>query len=213
MHEYQRDMERVRANLEVQTHRCADRGPQPPVLRSRSRGGTPAGAQPSTAVFSGPDRHRSVQGNQRPLRSSGRRRNPAASRNCCGRRCGSRDVLFRYGGDEFAAILPDTTVEGAVVIGERLRRTVQRASWPRRTVTPASGSPARTRTSRHRWMCWAPPTGALLDAKANGRNRVSVAGRSRRTCDAGGRGRCVGPHCSRTWLMEHLNGLDRSRPS
>jgi len=35
-----------------------------------------------------------------------------------------RDLLVRYGGDEFAVLLPDVTAEQAVVIGERVRRNV-----------------------------------------------------------------------------------------
>jgi diguanylate cyclase (GGDEF)-like protein len=34
------------------------------------------------------------------------------------------DVSARYGGDEFAALLPNTTVEGAVALAERLRQQV-----------------------------------------------------------------------------------------
>lgn len=34
------------------------------------------------------------------------------------------DYVFRYGGDEFAIILPDTDIKGAQELGERLRRTI-----------------------------------------------------------------------------------------
>lgn len=34
------------------------------------------------------------------------------------------DLLVRYGGDEFAVLLPDVTMEQAIAIGERVRRTV-----------------------------------------------------------------------------------------
>ena len=35
------------------------------------------------------------------------------------------DVIARYGGDEFVIVLPETTLKGAVVIAERIRRTVE----------------------------------------------------------------------------------------
>ncbi|WP_093687298.1 GGDEF domain-containing protein [Sporolituus thermophilus] len=35
------------------------------------------------------------------------------------------DVVSRWGGDEFAVIFPDTTVEGALAVAERLRLVVQ----------------------------------------------------------------------------------------
>jgi len=35
-----------------------------------------------------------------------------------------RDLLVRYGGDEFAVLLPDVKLEEAIVIGERVRRAI-----------------------------------------------------------------------------------------
>lgn len=35
-----------------------------------------------------------------------------------------RDLLVRYGGDEFAVLLPDVTLEEAMAIGERLRKAI-----------------------------------------------------------------------------------------
>lgn len=42
------------------------------------------------------------------------------------------DLLARYGGEEFAAILPGTDLEGACLIGERLRRAVMELNIPQR---------------------------------------------------------------------------------
>ena len=35
------------------------------------------------------------------------------------------DILARYGGDEFVAVLPETPASGAIVIAERLRRSIE----------------------------------------------------------------------------------------
>jgi diguanylate cyclase (GGDEF)-like protein len=40
------------------------------------------------------------------------------------------DIVVRYGGEEFALILPETTKEGAMVISERIREKVQRSKYP-----------------------------------------------------------------------------------
>ncbi len=37
------------------------------------------------------------------------------------------DIISRYGGEEFAILLPETTKEGAFVVGERLREAVEKA--------------------------------------------------------------------------------------
>jgi diguanylate cyclase (GGDEF)-like protein len=42
------------------------------------------------------------------------------------------DLLARYGGEEFAAILPATDLEGACMIGERLRQAVMELNIPQR---------------------------------------------------------------------------------
>ena len=41
------------------------------------------------------------------------------------RACRSHDFPARYGGKEFAIILPETPVEGAVVLGEKVRQVVE----------------------------------------------------------------------------------------
>jgi diguanylate cyclase (GGDEF)-like protein len=35
------------------------------------------------------------------------------------------DLLFRYGGEEFAIILPETTLENAVIMTEKIRKIVE----------------------------------------------------------------------------------------
>jgi diguanylate cyclase (GGDEF)-like protein len=40
------------------------------------------------------------------------------------------DLVARYGGEEFAVILPDTSPEGAVVVAERVRRSIDALAMP-----------------------------------------------------------------------------------
>jgi diguanylate cyclase (GGDEF)-like protein len=49
------------------------------------------------------------------------------------------DLVARYGGEEFAIILPNTDVKGAMVMGERFRRSIQRASWKHKQLTISVG--------------------------------------------------------------------------
>jgi diguanylate cyclase (GGDEF)-like protein len=49
------------------------------------------------------------------------------------------DLVARYGGEEFAIILPNTDIKGAMVMGERFRRSIQRASWKHKQVTISVG--------------------------------------------------------------------------
>jgi diguanylate cyclase (GGDEF)-like protein len=39
--------------------------------------------------------------------------------------CRSEDIVCRYGGEEFTVLLPDTTVENAAVLAERLRQAIE----------------------------------------------------------------------------------------
>lgn len=87
--------------------------------------------------------------------------------------CRSIDCAVRYGGEEFAIILPNTPLSGALILAERLRQAVLRQEWPHKAITVSIGISART-----------PETDAdvsgLIDeadhhlyaAKNQGRNRI-----------------------------------------
>ena len=63
------------------------------------------------------------------------------------RRCASRDILARYGGDEFVVVLPETPPAGALVIAERMRSAIEEHALPAaaraspRASRPPSASP------------------------------------------------------------------------
>jgi diguanylate cyclase (GGDEF)-like protein len=90
------------------------------------------------------------------------------------------DLVARFGGEEFAVLLPETTVENAKVIAERLRKKVSAADpgildgkqLPK--VTISSGI-ANRQTGYSLDMLIASADVAMYNAKRNGKNRVEVA--------------------------------------
>jgi len=85
------------------------------------------------------------------------------------------DSLFRYGGEEFAVVLPETTCKGAFVLGERFRRAIQRAPWPKRPVSISIGVAATDADTVSPKDLLQAADRALYQAKQGGRNRVVMA--------------------------------------
>lgn len=83
------------------------------------------------------------------------------------------DLLARYGGDEFCAVLPDTTLESAMDLGERLREAVTGAN-SQSSVTASIGIATWERGHRSDELISAADS-ALYEAKAHGRNHVEAA--------------------------------------
>jgi diguanylate cyclase (GGDEF)-like protein len=92
------------------------------------------------------------------------------------------DLAARFGGEEFVILLPDTAMERAVVVAERLRRLVETMGPPdpemlgdgeRVWLTVSCGVSAcvpGAGMGRERLLTMA--DGAMYEAKRNGRNRV-----------------------------------------
>ena len=72
-------------------------------------------------------------------------------------------------------MLPATTLRGAMVLGERFRRAVQRASWKNRTVTVSIGAAVVDDAMEEPSDLLQAGDRALYRAKQNGRNRVSAS--------------------------------------
>jgi diguanylate cyclase (GGDEF)-like protein len=101
-----------------------------------------------------------------------------ALKSCCHRKA---DLAVRYGGEEFAVLLPDTDIHGALAIAEQIRRSVID-----KNITH-SGSPTGYLTVSLGCYSFVPTTGhdsieafiqradaALYRAKHSGRNRSAV---------------------------------------
>lgn len=84
------------------------------------------------------------------------------------------DVAARYGGEEFSILLPQTGLEEALSIAERLRQRVERTEFPGRQVTISVGvaSYSNEFADPKDWVTAADM--ALYEAKEMGRNNVQV---------------------------------------
>jgi diguanylate cyclase (GGDEF)-like protein/PAS domain S-box-containing protein len=93
----------------------------------------------------------------------------------------SADFAARYGGEEFVIILPETELEGAVVVAERIRVAVQTYSFrnahpqPGGRVTVSIGVAQLGDHEDSKSQLLASADAALYASKAAGRNRVTVA--------------------------------------
>lgn len=88
------------------------------------------------------------------------------------------DVVCRYGGEEFALLLPNTSSENALEVAEKLRRTVETWHFPgvARPVTLSAGVAGCPEFGITRDEIVAAADSALYFAKQKGRNRVVGAG-------------------------------------
>jgi len=83
------------------------------------------------------------------------------------------DVLGRWGGEEFMALLPDTPFEGAMVAGERLRRAVSLRTFPYAGSVTVSIGVASSLSGDTTERVMARADAGMYAAKRAGRNRVA----------------------------------------
>jgi len=94
------------------------------------------------------------------------------------------DSAARFGGDEFALILPQAFVEGAQIVAERVRARIERIYIPDfGNLTASIGIASFPAHARSRAELFRAADDALYAAKRGGRNRVCVADRAVETLD------------------------------
>jgi diguanylate cyclase (GGDEF)-like protein len=90
------------------------------------------------------------------------------------------DILGRFGGEEFILILPDTDIEHARLVAERMRETLEQETISRNgillTVTATFAMTEVRAEDADIQECIRRADHALYEAKRAGRNRVAVAG-------------------------------------
>jgi diguanylate cyclase (GGDEF)-like protein len=84
------------------------------------------------------------------------------------------DFVGRYGGEEFAVILPNTNAEGAGVIAERIRRAPENFNWLHRNLTISIGVASIDHEKDFKHLL-SEADKALFESKKKGGNRVTHA--------------------------------------
>ncbi|MDQ3632995.1 MAG: diguanylate cyclase [Acidobacteriota bacterium] len=86
------------------------------------------------------------------------------------------DVASRYGGEEFSILLPQTNIEEALTIAERIRKNVEDTEFPNRQVTVSIGIVGASLKLNTPEDLILAADKALFIAKDKGRNNVQIYG-------------------------------------
>ena len=87
--------------------------------------------------------------------------------------CRDNDACFRYGGEEFAILLPGADLTAAHLVAERCRAAVANHAWSRRPITLSVGL-ATHRAGMDAYSLTEGADRALYAAKGAGRNRIAA---------------------------------------
>jgi diguanylate cyclase (GGDEF)-like protein len=94
------------------------------------------------------------------------------------------DCAARFGGDEFALILPRAFTEGALIVAERVRARIEQILIPEfGNLTASIGIASFPANATSKTELFRAADDALYAAKRSGRNRVCVADRAVETLD------------------------------
>ena len=108
------------------------------------------------------------------------------------------DLAARFGGEEFAVLLPDTSLKAALIVAERTRKKfVERRFTSEATLFGSSVSVGISQIGGHAELAdlLVQANAALYAAKRSGRNRVVLLIRSKWTF----RQRQINRHFTRLW--------------
>ncbi|WP_214001040.1 GGDEF domain-containing protein [Arsukibacterium sp.] len=96
---------------------------------------------------------------------------------CCLQQLRKTDYVGRIGGEEFLIILPDTSINSAIELAERIRLSLQQYTTANDSIPPCTASigVAQSRTTDTSASLIQRADDALYRAKAAGRNKVSQA--------------------------------------
>ena len=121
----------------------------------------------------------------------------------------AEDVCARYGGEEIAILLPETTVARALEVAERVRRAIELKLVPHKEhavpVTASFGVAGYPESTAKRDGLFPAADRALYEAKAQGRNCVRVAASSALPRDP----RDTAPSTRREEIPEPANAGER----
>ncbi|MGI8669830.1 MAG: diguanylate cyclase [Aridibacter sp.] len=87
------------------------------------------------------------------------------------------DVAARYGGEEFSILLPQTNIEEALTIAERIRKNVEETEFPNRQITISIGIASASLELNTPEDLILAADKVLFVAKDKGRNNVQVYGK------------------------------------
>ncbi len=89
------------------------------------------------------------------------------------------DLAFRYGGEEFAVLLPATDAEGGRPVAERIRTTIEQCAFehgaPRMRMTVSIGMASCPKTASNSRDLLLAADKALYAAKRKGKNRIVIS--------------------------------------
>ena len=94
--------------------------------------------------------------------------------NCMKESLRGADVAARFGGEEFSILLPQTTSDEALIIGERVRERVETTEFPHRKITVSIGIASCSHIVCSPDIIVEAADKALYAAKKKGRNNVQI---------------------------------------